>query len=93
MINSAKMKFLGTFCGMLILAGCVPSEIEAQCKREAIQSGFGKCSIGKGRQNNAGVWLLKMDCSRGVASCLNNTTGSVSVEEWTDTSDYLYDMQ
>ncbi len=72
------------------LAACVPSDIERACKQEAIQTGFGKCSIDKGRQNSSGVWVVKMDCSRGVASCMNDTTGNVRVYQWTSTSEFLY---
>ena len=75
---------------VVVLTGCVPSEIEAACKRKAVQSGYGKCSISKGRQNRYGVWVVKMDCSRGVASCLNNTNGRVSVSEWTSMNEFLY---
>ena len=72
------------------LAACVPANIQEACKREAVQTGFGKCSVEKGRQNSSGVWIVQMDCSRGLASCLNNTAGRVTVSNWTKTDDFLY---
>ena len=52
------------------LSACVPEDIAKICKQEAVARGFGRCSIEKGRQNDAGVWVVKLDCSRGVANCL-----------------------
>lgn len=75
---------------MALLAGCVPSSISEPCKKRAISKGYGKCSVEKGRQNDAGVWLVKLDCSRGEVSCINNTAGSVSVDPWTPTSEFLF---
>jgi len=83
-------RFAGVIFAMSVLAACVPSGIESQCKRKAIQSGYGKCSVNKGKQNAYGVWVVKLDCSRAVASCLNNTAGRVSVSTWTSMDDHLY---
>ena len=82
----------GVVMCLIALAGCVPSDIAEPCKRKAIQKGYGKCSIVKGRQNSYGVWSVKMSCSRGDANCQNNTTGRVSVGEWTSMSEHMYDQ-
>lgn len=79
-----------TFFGAIALTACVPSDIQAQCKRKAIQSGYGKCSVDKGRQNTYGIWIVKLDCSRGSASCQNNTAGRVGVSGWTSMDDHLF---
>ena len=83
---------------LVFLSGCeqsdfIPSDLGAQCKRKAIKSGYGKCSISKGRQNSYGVWIMKLNCSRGVASCMNNTSDGGSISEWTSTSEFLYKQQ
>ena len=82
----------GVVMCLIALAGCVPSDISEACKRKAIQRGYGKCSVEKGRQNSFGVWTLKMSCSRGEVSCLNNTAGSVDIFKWTSSSEFLYNQ-
>jgi len=80
---------------LLSLIGCdafssVPHGIAAECQRKAIERGYGRCGLEKGRQNSYGVWILKMDCSRGVVSCQNNTAGNVRISDWTSTSEFLF---
>lgn len=82
---------IGLVLALIALAACVPSDVQQACKREAIERGYGKCSVEKGRQNDWGVWIVKMDCSRGVASCQNNTTGNIRVSPWTSMSEHLFE--
>ena len=86
----SMVRCVGFLLVSLALVGCVPSEISSACKQRAVTSGFGKCSISKGRQNDYGAWVVKMDCYRGATMCQNDTAGSVAVYEWASMSDYLY---
>lgn len=81
------LRRFGLVMSLIALSACVPSDIAQACKQKAIQKGYGKCSVEKGRQNSFGVWVVKLDCSRGEASCLNNTAGRVSVSPWTSMSE------
>lgn len=84
------MRLGGVVLSLVVLSACVPSDVSQACKQRAIQKGYGKCSVEKGRQNSYGVWIVKLDCSRGVASCTNNSTGRVNVGPWTSMSEYSY---
>ena len=89
-MRGSRPLLLSLLSGAMALTACVPSDIEAQCKRKAIQSGYGKCGVDKGRQNDFGVWIVKLECSRGTASCMNNTAGRVSVSQWSSMNEHLF---
>lgn len=76
----------------LVLTGCkpnVPERITSQCRAEATRVGFGRCTVERGRENSFGVWVVQMDCTRGVAACTVNS-GGPWVSEWTGMSEIGY---
>ncbi len=88
--KDAMLRWTGALLSLMALSACVPSDIQQACKQKAVQKGYGTCSVENGRQNSFGVWVVKMDCSRGALSCSNNTAGRVSVSPWTSMSETSY---
>ena len=90
LIEQHWVRWVGVLLSLIALSACVPSDIQQACKQKAIQKGYGTCSVEKGRQNSFGVWVIKLDCSHGEASCTNNTAGRVGVSPWTSMSENSY---
>ena len=74
----------------LILSACVPDDVASPCKQAAIEYGSGRCSVDKGRQNHAGVWVVKVSCSRETVVCMNNTVDRPHIGLWGDLAESLY---
>lgn len=70
--------------------GGPPSSVKQACLSKAVQVGAGRCSVSKGRQNSSGVWLVKLDCSRGVAMCMDGSNGRININPWDGTSEFIY---